>query len=182
MPRTYTYPTINTVSVTTRSKAGTSDTATLKALFSGAPGNVEYQGADGAQEYRKKALELLLKGEISDNLQVGTVDRDFGLNAGDAWRQPPDLKKVKTGAEGLPASPWVPNPTSPGPGSSNPKDLGEAPKDYGIAPSTSLSNDGSSQDATSDSRNPAISSQRMSLGAEVGTYEAGKSPATANAS
>jgi hypothetical protein len=182
MAKTYTYPTINVVGVTSRSKRGTSDTATLKVLFPGAPYNVEYQGAEGAERYKKEALALLLKGEIKDNQQVGVVDRDFGLNATDAWRQPPDLKSVKTGAAGLPASPWVPNPASPGPGSSNPKDLPEPPKDYGTTPSTSLSNDGASQDAKSESRNPAISSQRMSLGAEEGSYQSGKSPATANAS
>jgi len=42
----------------------------------------------------------------------------FDLNFSDA----PNLEDVATGGEGLPASPYVPNPTSPGPGSLNPYD------------------------------------------------------------
>ena len=37
---------------------------------------------------------------------------------------------VKTGAGGLPATQWTPNPVSPGPGSDNPTAMGEAPEAY----------------------------------------------------
>jgi hypothetical protein len=37
----------------------------------------------------------------------------------------PDLETVPVGGEGLPASPYVPNPASPGPGSTSPYDIPE---------------------------------------------------------
>jgi hypothetical protein len=47
----------------------------------------------------------------------GSVNLNFGLS--------PDLNTVAVGGEGLPASPYVPNLTSPGPGSTNPNDQRE---------------------------------------------------------
>jgi hypothetical protein len=173
---TYRYPMINIQQVTSRAK-GKSDTAALKSLFPETPGNTI-----DANSFRIEKLKELLKGEIVDNLQVGTSDRDFGASATDASRVPPDLKTVAVGAGGLPASPWVPNPTSPGEGSTNPADLKEAPAGYGMNPTNSIANDGASTDATTPSRNPYESSKRMSHGAEEAQYVPGKSPATSNAS
>jgi hypothetical protein len=46
----------------------------------------------------------------------------------------PDLAQVVIGGAGLPASPYVPNPTSPGEGSMNSMDQASAPEDYGTIP------------------------------------------------
>ena len=173
---TYRYPMIKTQQVTSRA-SGKSDTAALKSLFPDTPGN-----AIDENSFRIEKLKELLQGEVVENLQVGTSDRDFGANASDIARVPPDLKTVPVGAGGLPASPWVPNPTSPGPGSTNPSDLKEAPAGYGSHPTNSIANDGYSTDATTPSRNPYESSKRMSHGSEEAQYVSGKSPATSNAS
>lgn len=176
MSHKYTYPTIQSYSKTNRS-LGSSESEDLAALFPGSPGLNE-----NVEEFKKKALKLLLHGEEGGNQQTGPVDRDFGANATDESRVPPDLRKVETGAGGLPASPYLPNPTSPGEGSSDPKKKPAAPEGYGTVPSNSIANDGKSTSADTAARNPYESSKRMSLGAEEAPYIPGQSPATANAS
>jgi hypothetical protein len=47
----------------------------------------------------------------------------------------PEWAEIETGGEGKPASPWVPNPVSPGAGSLNPSDVLPPPDDYGQNPS-----------------------------------------------
>lgn len=178
---TYTHPTISVVTTTKRSP-GKSDTESLQILFPGTPAAIDFIGGDGAATYKKTALGLLLGNEITENLQIGTVDRDFGVNASDDARQPPVMSAVKTGGGGLPASPWVPNPTSPGDGSVDPKDQSAMPDGYGTSPTNSIANVGASSDTTQPTHDPSTSSQRMSQGREVGVYVMGKSPATSNAS
>jgi hypothetical protein len=174
----YKYPTITKLGPPTKRGLGKSDSATVEALFPDSPG---LSIAD-SNEFKKKALELLLKGEVVENLQAGTVDRDFGANASSESRRPPNLINVETGAGGLPASPYLPNPMSPGAGSSNPADQAQAPEGFGTRVTNSLANDGNSTDATTPSRNPYESSKRMSHGSEELPLVPGKSPATANAS
>ena len=176
---TYIHPTINIVAPTTKA-LGSSDTATLLSLFPGAPGAVDYPGTAGAAAYKEIAQNLLLTGETSENLQAGTVDRDFGANASDSVRQPPTYGAVPTGGGGLPASAWVPNPISPGPGSADPADQAAAPAGYGTTPTNSLANLGSSTDVTQPGRDPKTSSDRMSLGEPANDYQPGRSTATAN--
>lgn len=173
----YKYPTISKLGPPTKRGLGKSDSATVEALFPEAPGVLV-----DSNEYKKLALELLLKGEVNENLQTGTVDRDFGANASSESRRPPNLSTVETGAGGLPASPYLPNPTSPGVGSSNPTDQRAAPEGFGTRVTNSLANDGNSTDVTTPTRNPSESSKRMSHGAEELPLVSGKSPATANAS
>ena len=173
----YKYPTISKLGPPTKRGLGKSDSATVEALFPEAPGV-----SIDSNEYKKQALELLLKGEVTENLQAGTVDRDFGANASSESRRPPNLATVETGAGGLPASPYLPNPTSPGVGSSNPADQRAAPEGFGTRVTNSLANDGNSTDVTTPARNPSESSKRMSHGAEELPLVPGKSPATANAS
>lgn len=177
----YIHPTINITEATTRG-AGSSDTATLKTLFPGAPGSEQFAGGSGAAEYKRIALKMLADGEIDDNLQAGPVDRDFGAAATESRRRPMAYDRVPTGGEGKPASPWVPNPVSPGPGSASPTDMVEAPEGYGERPTTTLANVGASTDVTQPGRDPLISSTRMAAGQEVAPLVPGKSPATANAS
>lgn len=57
-------------------------------------------------------------GVINDG---GYMFGSFDLNFSNA----PDLETVAVGGEGLPASPYVPNPASPGPGSVSPSDQPE---------------------------------------------------------
>lgn len=178
---TYTHPTISTVTPTTRG-AGSSSTSNLQTMFPGAPGVADYAGTAGTAAYKQEALNLLLQGEVSSNLQTGAVDRDFGVNATDDRRKPPVYDDVATGAGGLPASAWVPNPVSPGAGSADPRDQGAPPEGFGTTPTNSIANTGGSTDATQPGRDPSTSSTRMSHGSEASLYVAGQSPATANAS
>jgi len=85
------------------------------------------------------------EGVINDG---GYMFGTFNLNFPNA----PDLDTVATGGEGLPASAYVPNPASPGPGSTQPADqpeytgnLPEKGNEYGFglgAVSPSLTTDG----------------------------------------
>jgi len=178
---TFTHPTISIVTPTERGP-GRSDTATLKTLFPGAPGAADFVGTEGSASYKQIALNLLLSGEITENLLTAAVDRDYGANASDESRKPPSFGAVETGGGGLPASAWVPNTASPGAGSVDPKDQPEPADGYGTTPTNTIANIGASSDVTQASRDPSTSSQRMSQGREAGAYSSGKSPATANAS
>lgn len=178
---TFTHPTISVVTPTTRTK-GASDTTGLQTMFPGTPGVADFAGTAGVATYKQQALDLLLTGEIADNLQTGAADRDFGVNASDDRRKPPVFADVETGAGGLPASAWVPNPVSPGDGSADPRDMGAPPEGFGTTPTNSIANTGNSTDVTQPGRDPSTSSTRMALGSEAATYVAGQSPATANAS
>ena len=165
MSSTYTYPTISTVTVSTKSK-GHSGTATLKSIFSTTP-----ELSTTSANYKEIALALLLDGTVEENPQVGTFSKDYS----DA----PNYADVKTGGEGLPASAWVPNPASPGEGSVSPADQVAAPDGFGVTP-TNGSHAGSSTVITAEGRNPSITSTNMSE--RVSTPTPGQSPATQNAS
>jgi len=170
MSSTYTYPTIKTVAATTRAKGG-SDTATLQAMFPAQPQLVsgEYLTADEAA-YKKQALDLLLHGQIVDNLQVGSYNRDY--------TGAPDYADVATGGGGLPASAWAPNPVSPGEGSVNPADIVAAPAGYGTV-ATNGAHAGGSTPVTAAERNPSASSAKASTAGEDGAIRTlGKSPYT----
>ena len=60
----------------------------------------------------------MLTGEVDDIMTVGSFNLDY-TNA-------PNLNNVDTGGGGLPATPFVPNPVSPGEGSVNPSDQKKA--------------------------------------------------------
>jgi hypothetical protein len=64
------------------------------------------------------------------------VNMDFG--------KAPDITQVESGPSGMPGSPWVPNPVSPGEGNGvNPAMQTEPPQDYGTTPSdTPFTGDG----------------------------------------
>jgi len=177
----YTYPTINTVSTTSKG-SGTSDTAALQTLFPSSPGVADYPGSDGASTYKSTALSLLLAGAVTENLQLGEFDRDFGDGTSDESKKPPTYSDVETGGGGLPASAWVPNPASPTDDTASPSSIPSAPDGYGLSPTNSLANVGSSVDVTQAGRDPLTSSARMAKGEEIVDYSSGQSPATANAS
>jgi hypothetical protein len=163
--RTYTYPTIKSVGSTSRAP-GTSDTATLQSMFPSSPGL-----SIDSNAYKQESLARLQDGSVEENLQVGSYNRDFS--------GAPNYNDVATGGGGLPASPWVPNPVSPGEGSVNPSDIAAAPEGYGTVP-TNGSHAGSSTAVTAEGRNPATSSTNMA--ARVSPSNLGQSPSTQNAS
>lgn len=103
--------------------------AALKSLFGSAP---------YFNEYTKEAVKdlcqaLLLDGEVNDmGHTFGTINRDY-VDA-------PDYADVETGAGGLPASAWVPNPASPTDGVNNPGSIPAAPDGYGTTPADNWGN------------------------------------------
>ena len=111
----------------------TSNSAALQHLFAGSP---IHSGDVNDEERIALMKDLLLgdgpitKGEQSDD---GHTFSSVNLNyegAGGA----PDYSNVPTGGAGLPASPWVPNPSSPADGVNNPGSIPEAPDGYGTVP------------------------------------------------
>ncbi len=76
------------------------------------------------EQYQSKVLD----GTINDGGHTfGTFDPNYA--------EAPDLEDVETGGAGLPASPYVPNPSSPGEGSVSPTDQPAAPDGFGTTPS-----------------------------------------------
>jgi len=74
-------------------------------------GNSDYSTSDGAVISESGGI-------INDS---GYFYDTFNLN----YPSAPDLSEVETGGAGLPASPYYPNPMSPGPGSVNASDIPE---------------------------------------------------------
>ena len=111
------------------SKSSTSD---LQAAFATSP---IHNGVLDDDSVREQFQKDVLDGIINDGGHTfGTFDPQYtgdltkeGGNAG--------FSETKTGGGGLPASAWVPNPASPGEGSTNPADIPEAPDGYGKTPS-----------------------------------------------
>jgi len=111
--------------LTTVRGMGTSDTTTVKSSF---PASPIHTGEMTRENIRDKFQDEVIDGVVNDGGHTfGTVSRDY-VDA-------PDLGEVETGPGGLPASPYVPNPVSPGPGSLNAADQGEAPAGFGENPS-----------------------------------------------
>ena len=78
----------------------------LRSAFSASP---VYAGEITDAERKRLFQELALDGTVVGGNGVNSYNRDF---AG-----APDVTEVATGGGGLPASPYMPNLTSPGPGS-----------------------------------------------------------------
>jgi len=111
----------------------TSNHAALKEMFAGSP---IHSGEMSDEERINMMKDLLLgdgsrtKGEQNDNGHTfGIVNLDYEGEGG-----APDYSNVPTGAGGLPASPWVPNPSSPAGGVNNPSSMPAAPDGYGTVP------------------------------------------------
>ena len=136
---------------------GSSDTATLKSAF---PASPIHQGEITADSIRKQFQEEVIDGVVNDG---GHTFGEFSLDYSDS----PDLNEVETGGGGLPASPYVPNPTSPGPGSANAADQAEAPEGFGQTPPAQWGSGVGSQ------LQPKTSSEQQSRGT-LGDYVLGK--------
>ena len=101
---------------------GKSDSAVVAGCFPASP----FPNGDYASDDDVKALgqELLLDGIVNDS---GHTYGEFSRDYADA----PVMADVATGAGGLPATPFVPNPVSPGPGSIEAADMGAPPSGFG---------------------------------------------------
>ena len=95
----------------------------LKSMFATSPlGDLSSDSIK--EQYQKEVLD----GEINDK---GHTFGTYNPNYTDA----PDMADVETGGGGAPASPFVPNPSSPGEGSVSPTDQPKAPDGFGTEPS-----------------------------------------------
>lgn len=83
------------------------------------PSSPIHSGELSDEERKKLFQELVLDGVVLNGHGVNSYSRDF---VGTSDNPVPDLNDVETGGGGLPASPYVPNLTSPGPGSVNASD------------------------------------------------------------
>ena len=85
---------------------GTRNDSNLKAMFGGSP---IYVGEMTDGERRESYRDLVIDGTVLNGLGFNSFDRDYS--------EAPNVRDVETGGGGLPASPYMPNPSSPGPGS-----------------------------------------------------------------
>ena len=85
-----------------------------------------------------------------------------------SYSEAPNVNDVETGGAGLPGSPYVPNVSSPGPGSLNAADQPEPPEGFGETPSDTWGTGVGSQ------LTPKNSSEKIS-GQTLGSYIMGRS-------
>ena len=127
------------------------------------PASPIHSGEMTDESIRAQYQEIVMDAVINDEGHTfGTYDTSYS--------GAPNLDDVETGGGGLPASPYVPNVTSPGPGSLNPADMPEPPEGFGQRPSDTWGSGVGSQES------PAISSARHS-GHTICEYLLGKSTA-----
>jgi len=111
------------------SRGTQSNKAVLKKLFSNSPIHSGQLTKDNIGDY---CAQFLL-GRVDDGGYgvLGEVERGFS--------ESPNLADTQTGEGGLPASPYVPNPSSPTQGL-NPASIPAAPEGYGTVPSDTWGN------------------------------------------
>ncbi|HIL26372.1 MAG TPA: hypothetical protein EYG21_03120 [Nitrospinaceae bacterium] len=151
----------------------TSGTESVQACFPASPlGTIDQLTDDGTHDASANPMmkwyqENVLDAVINDSGHTfGEVSMNF---TGEGFTPlPPALGEVTV--EGpAPASAWVPNPVSPGPGSVNPADQGAPPEGFGTVPSDTPGTGVGSQLGVVDS-----SAQQSS--ATLGAYGLGDSP------
>lgn len=103
---------------------GRAGSNSLRVSYASSPVYTELTEDSIREQYQKEVLD----GVINDG---GHTFGTYNPNYPDA----PDMSDVETGGGGLPASPYVPNPVSPGEGSTDPSDQGSAPDGFGQTPS-----------------------------------------------
>lgn len=103
--------TIVTPVPSTNKGKGSRNSENLRSAF---PNSPIYTQEMTDEERRKAFQELVQDGVVVNGHGVNSYNRDF-IGA-------PNLEEVETGGGGLPASPYVPNLVSPGPGSVNAAD------------------------------------------------------------
>ena len=124
----------------------TSDSESLKVAF---PGSPIYNDYDPKDFFEKNVMT----GERKSGFGFSSFKPDFS--------GAPDLGKVETGAGGKPASAFVPNPVSPGPGSQNASDIGAPPAGFGTTPNADVY--GSGQGSTTNPKNTSASISKVKL-------------------
>ncbi len=136
---------------------GRSDTATTQASF---PASPIFTGDITDDERREQFQTLVLDGQVNDEGHTfGTFNRDYA--------EAPNMEDVETGGGGLPGTPYLPNPVSPGPGSINPADIADPPDGLGANPNEGFGTGVGSQ------LSPSDSSAAQSAGT-LGDYTLGK--------
>ena len=136
-------------------KVATND---IKSIFQTSP---MYLGEMSPEDVKKQYQDEVLDAVINDaGHTFGTFDTNY--------TEAPNLEDVETGGGGLPASPYVPNPSSPGEGSVNPSDQPEAPDGYGQNPNSQWGS------GVGHALQPSDSSMKIS-GQTLGDYVLGKS-------
>ena len=91
------------------------------------PGSPIHSGAMTRESIQEEFQSLVLDGEVLDGYCFPSFQRDY--DKGGSGEQPPEINTVETGGGGLPGSPHMPNPVSPGAGSINPADQPAPPDD-----------------------------------------------------
>ena len=128
------------------------------------PGSPIHNGSMTRESVQTQGDTELLTGVVVDGMGLSSFNLDFkGPDGG-----PHPDQEVTTGAGGLPASPWVPNPASPAEGQ-NPSSLPAPPDGFGLEPNgdTYGSGDGALT-------NPKDTSMVISAG-KIGSYGMGTS-------
>ena len=139
--------------------AGARKDANIRAAF---PASPIFKGDITDEERKKLYQELALDGTVTGGHGVNSFNRDY-IDA-------PDLNEVETGGEGKPASPYVPNLTSPGPGSINAADQLEY---NGELPDPEFNNEfGSGKGGLV---SPSETSANLAKQGTLGTYISGRS-------
>ena len=153
-----THKQITVNSAVTDKGMGTAATNDLRNIFIKSPIYTDEISNDGLRE---EFQEIVLDAVINDG---GHTFGQFDTAFPDA----PLLTEVKTGGGGLPASPFVPNPVSPGPGSMNASDQADPPDGYGTTPNGQFGSGIGSE------LEPKVASDRISS-QKLGDYVMGKS-------
>ena len=137
---------------------GTVATNQIKSIFQQSP---MYKGEMNPEDVKQQYQDIVLDAVINDNGHTfGTFDTSY--------TDAPNMDDVETGGGGLPATPYLPNPSSPGEGSVNATEQPEAPDGYGSETPNQWGSGVGSQ------LSPAASSEKMSR-QTLGDYVLGKS-------
>lgn len=144
---------------TTKTGKGARADANLRSAF---PNSPIYSGDITVEERKEAFQKLVLDGEVLNGHGLNSFDRDY--------KGAPNLEEVETGGGGLPASPFVPNLMSPGPGSVNAADQNEFTGD--LPDPVYRNNFGSGQGGLV---SPSQTSGEMAKQGTLGTYISGRS-------
>ena len=126
------------------------------------PSSPLYNGDMSDEERKKLFQELVLDGTVNSGHGLNSFNRDY--------QDAPDITQVETGGGGKPASPYVPNLTSPGPGSVSAADQ---PVYNGTLPS--LENNIEFGSGLGGTTSPSETSPSISEQSVLETYISGKS-------
>lgn len=137
--------------------ASTSDSTRMTKMF---PASPIHSGIITVDERREYFQSNVLNSEVNDE------GHTFGLVSTD-YVKAPDMTEVDLDKHNLPSA-YVPNPTSPGPGSQNDVDKGPPPEGFGQTPSQTYGSGVGSR------LSPKASSERTAK-QTLGQYILGKS-------